>query len=312
MLSRLEAAVGLLILSEITGEREFSERVRIACRRLSWETKVFHDRKQVKSVDWVWVFDPYVEKPAGEAYLMLFEPNQVFFECSGHLKRKYRDYTGYLATYADRMLLLQDVKGDKKRVFPGRWYPTVHYFPYQTVTPNALIYFIAAWGNRVREERYKVLQEELAKTSYARLYGSPRAGKKFGPAYRGTIPFDGESVIRRIQEAGVALVLHSDDHLLSATPSSRIFEAAAASAVIISDLNPFVIENFGDSVLYIDQTASGLEMAQQIDAHMNWIQAHPEEALSMAERAHQIFETHFLLEEQLQAFKTWRDSLISR
>ena len=103
-------------------------------------------------------------------------------------------------------------------------------------------------------------------------------------------------------------MLHSESHHKYKIPSGRIFEAVAASAVVITDRNPFVMEHFGDSLLYIDQTLSGDEMFNQIDAHVMWIQNHPEEALEMAKRAHQIFEEKFLLEQQLLQFDEFHRS----
>ena len=83
-------------------------------------------------------------------------------------------------------------------------------------------------------------------------------------------------------------------------PSARIFEAAAASSIIISDELPFTKKHFGDSVLYVDTTRSAEEMFRTINAHMQWIFAHQGEAEAMARRSHQIFCEKFALEDLMR------------
>ena len=114
------------------------------------------------------------------------------------------------------------------------------------------------------------------------------------------LPFDGKSVVAAIQRAGVTLILHTDMHIKNSTPTSRIFEAAAGSSVIISDKHPFILKHFADAVLYIDDNATGEQLFTQIDSHMKWILAHPVEAKELARRAHEIFIKQFTLEQQLQ------------
>jgi spore maturation protein CgeB len=100
--------------------------------------------------------------------------------------------------------------------------------------------------------------------------------------------------------------MHRDTHLKAGAPSGRIFEAAAAAAVIISDKHPFVEKEFKNSVLYVDQTRD--DLFEQIDTHMRWIKENPEAAKTKALQAHKIFLEKFTLEEQLirlyENFKT--------
>ena len=106
-----------------------------------------------------------------------------------------------------------------------------------------------------------------------------------------------------MQECGIVLVLHSDKHLKGNAPTGRIFEAAAAGCVVISDRHPFVIQEFGDAVLYIDQEGAPEAICQQIQDHLTWIRSHPEKALEMASRCHRIFVSRFTLEKQLLHLK---------
>jgi spore maturation protein CgeB len=117
-------------------------------------------------------------------------------------------------------------------------------------------------------------------------------------SYQGIFPEEHKYAIGHVQNDGMILVLHSAEHILSSVPSGRIFEAAAASAVIISDRHPFVVREFGDSVLYIDQNASVEEMYKQIVQHVEWIHSHPKEAEKLARKSHHIFVDKFTLEKQ--------------
>lgn len=299
-------SIVLLIRNDFRGEREFAERIKIACRNLRWKAEIF-DISSFKSCDlqcdWMLTLAPGKTCCSSQKdYLILFDPVYHYFDSEGHLKQNYLKYDGYLTTYQDTDLLLEDIKHKKERFYCKRWYPTVQYRPYKEVIPKYLFYFIGQWGDRYEDVRYLTLQDKLAQKKYTNFFGNPLIGKSYGTAFRGAIEYDGESVLDRISEAGVCLVLHSKSHLQYGIPSGRIFEAAAASAVIISDLNPFVIKQFGHSVFYVDENLSGEEMFEQIDAHMTWIQNHPEEALEMARRAHDIFEEKFLLERQLLDF----------
>lgn len=100
-----------------------------------------------------------------------------------------------------------------------------------------------------------------------------------------------------MNQHGISLVLHNGGHLQNKAPSGRIFEAAAAAAVIISDEHAFVKREFKNSVLYIDHRK--FDLFSQIEKHMQWIKANPEKARAMAEKAHQIFLQKFTLEDQL-------------
>ena len=146
----------------------------------------------------------------------------------------------------------------------------------------------------------------MSEEKYTHFFGIAKNGLEYGEAYKGSIAQQSNSVSDKIHEIGICLVLHSDLHIQNAIPSGRIFEAAAASAIIISDKNPFVDRYFKDSVLYIDQKKSGEEMFSQIDAHVNWIFSNLEKAQKMAKRSYQIFIEQFLLEKQLLRFNKWQ------
>ncbi len=160
-------------------------------------------------------------------------------------------------------------------------------------TPKTRLFFGGvAWDNYRKStiiELYKLLDH----TEYFDLYGV----KDFGlNSYKGFIPFGENTVLDIMRESGVTLVLHSKDHFENNIPTARIFEAVAASTVVITDKLPFIVKNFGDSVLYIDRDSSPEEIFKQIDAHMQWILSHPKKAVELARRSHKIFTEKFTLE----------------
>ena len=162
--------------------------------------------------------------------------------------------------------------------------------------PKTHLFFCGAGWDEYRTYALLDLYKKLDETDYFNVYGSDKWKKLKVKSYRGLIPFGAENVIEVMKENGISLVLHSDGHFENDTTSSRIFEAAAASTVIISDRMPFVVSNFGDSVLYVDRSAPSDVLFKQIDDHVKWILAHPKEAVELARRAHKIFVEKFALE----------------
>lgn len=146
---------------------------------------------------------------------------------------------------------------------------------------------------------FKTLFSMLDQRDYLHVYGNRDQWLHTPRSYKGFARHDGETILKKIHQSGVALILHSPNHFLGKTPNARIFEAAAASAVIICDRHQFIQDHFKDSVLYLDMN-SPEQMAAQIDSHMEWIRSHPEEAKALAHQAHQIFVEKFSLENQLQ------------
>ena len=164
----------------------------------------------------------------------------------------------------------------------------------------SLFYCGSNWERFLKkEQRHKGLFSLLDKQSYTHLYGPKHAWDGY-KTFKGTIPFDGESLIKTIQQCGVVLALTSDYHYRAGAATNRIYEACAGGAVTITDTNRFIKKHWGDSVLYIDYDPAHPErMFKQIDAHMKWIASHPKEALAMAQRAQKICREKFALEKQL-------------
>lgn len=148
--------------------------------------------------------------------------------------------------------------------------------------------------------RHGSLFRQLAAAVPLDVYGPKDRWSDLKACYRGKIPFDGVSLIDRIRESGAALCIHSPEHRRWGIPTMRIWEAAAAGAVVITDAEPFGRKHFGDCLLYADMTASGQEIVAQIAAHMDWVRTHPDDAEELARAAHAIVSEKYCLERQFE------------
>lgn len=153
--------------------------------------------------------------------------------------------------------------------------------------------------------RYGKLLQNLDKSKQIEIYG-PR--EVYGiknlwagfDCYKGEIPFDGKSIIEKINQAGCCLAINSPMHNDANGVSNRTYEAAAAGALIISDDNKFVRDYFGDSVFYIDNNLPEEEASQKILDILNWSNEHPDEAYEMAKRSNEIFKKKLALDNMVK------------
>jgi hypothetical protein len=140
-----------------------------------------------------------------------------------------------------------------------------------------------------------------------KLYGPPEAWAGRGANYQGALPFDGVSVVNAIREAGIALCLHKSAHRAANCPTMRLFEAAAAGALIITDDFEFPREWFRDSVLYVDGELPAPMIVNQIVSHVEWANRNPEAANRLARRSNDLFRQCLSLERMLKPIPTFVD-----
>ena len=148
---------------------------------------------------------------------------------------------------------------------------------YKVATHNKLVLFGSLWGRKT-DNLYAAIKE-LAKQDYMYfikhtfLVFDKDEPQKFVEPARGLTALQ-----ERLNQYGIGLCAHSRYHVTAGIPSSRIFEIISSGALAISDMNPFIIQFFGDNVFYFDQNASAEVIFKQIDTHIKWIQSHPEQA----------------------------------
>jgi hypothetical protein len=148
-------------------------------------------------------------------------------------------------------------------------------------------------------KRHGDLFQRLAAAVPLDVYGPKDRWNDLSQCYRGRVPYDGVSMIDRIRESGIALCIHSPEHLRCGLPTMRIWEAVSAGAVVITDAAEVGRAHFGDNLLYIDPQ-SGHDVVDQVAKHVEWVRRHPAEADRIARQAHAIFDKKYCLERQFE------------
>ena len=173
-------------------------------------------------------------------------------------------------------------------------------------TPK-LFYCGMNWEVCSGKGRHNGLFHLLDNSNLINIYGPKHPkGWKYGPwdgykNYKGEIPFDGLSILNVINKHGIVLAVSSDYHRRAGAVTNRIYEACAAGAIVISDDNEFVINNFGDSVLYINFDKNNpLNTYKQIEEKIKWVNSNRDKAKNMIKKAQKLFVEKFCMEEQLK------------
>jgi hypothetical protein len=318
-IASLKKELRILILHrDGLGEKESSARIKNACENLGWECYICSSRPSafVKMLlshpleraiaaiqpDLTLNFQSDEKHAPGINFVSLSSGVHTYAKENFNWQ-KYAPFDGFLTTCQETDLVKKNIESLGKPYRGMRWFFTSPSTPVIPLKAKRIFYSGSNW-DRTRKKDYQRLFALLDQTDDFSIYGPPNAWKHTPRSYRGFLPFDGRSTIKAMQECGVVLMLHSETHLKGNAPTARIFEAAAAGCVIISDRHPFVIQEFGDSVLYVNQEGSIESLFQEIEHHLDWILSHPAEAQEMASKCHQIFEERFTLEDQLLNLKT--------
>jgi len=176
------------------------------------------------------------------------------------------------------------------------------------VTEQSKLFYIGINWERIsgKKGRHHDLLESLDNDDLIQIHG-PETFEGVRPwegfkCYGGSIPFDGRSVLEKINAAGICLVLSSTSHQQSGIMSSRLFEALAAGAVIICNPHPLIEKHFADCVYVVDDEVTPLELSKRIRELVLEIRKSPSIALERARRAQARFrENGFGLEHCLSS-----------
>lgn len=223
---------------------------------------------------------------------------------------KFFDFDGYLLATPSLDTLKHGMEAKGKLFHAISWYPSCFATEFVPLNRNNLFYWGFWLDTRLDKVEYLKLFSLLDNEGYLNAYGLPFTWNFIPHSFKGHPTSDGECTLHAMQEAGIALVLHSKQHFESGAPSSRVFEAVAAGAVMICDRHPFIVQEFGDSVLYLDDVLNGKDLFHQIDAHVKWIFSHRNEADLLAKKAHSIFMNKFTLEKQLVNLAKFHESIL--
>lgn len=162
-----------------------------------------------------------------------------------------------------------------------------------TLRPDSRLFYV---GSNWDGQRYPALLTRLAEAGALALHGTAERWSHLAAAWQGPLPFDGQAVIEAAHRQGMGLCLHLPQHRAEAVPNMRVFELAAAGALIIADRHPFIEHWFGDRVLYVDTDGGEAAAADSILAQLDWVRSHPAQARAMAAEAQDIFNRHLCLE----------------
>jgi len=283
----------------ISAEREFIRRAIVAFGHLG------HEAIKVETSDDILAFSPDLVLVTHEFTPKLVDVPTVglmwsptpFFEEDPYRLRNVLSYDGYFSGSPAITVFVRDLLFAVGKTAPVAefMYPSCFDTRFQRRSLDSFSLFYAGvnWDGRGFGKLFGILDKEAP----LRVYGPRESWRFLKRSYAGAVPADGTSLLDRISECGVALCLHRPEHRQMGVPSARIFEAAAAGAVIMGEDFSFTREHFGDAMLYLDPSASHQELAEQIKLHLKWLADHPEEALAMAERSHAIFSEKFCLEQ---------------
>ena len=119
-------------------------------------------------------------------------------------------------------------------------------------------------------------------------------------SYRGEIPFDGKSILRKARESGISLVLSAEQHLEEGIISSRFFEGLAAGNSIISDGHPFIKKHLGRNGLSLNLERGDAYAADQLREFVNELRQNPTLLKSQQDFAQNLFLEKFDLTKQLK------------
>jgi glycosyl transferase family 2/glycosyl transferase family 1 len=294
-------------------ETEFARRIHRAACRLGWEAAEVKSSVELNEFKPDFVLALHFRTPKLTQFptygSMVTPPS--FFTDDHRFINNILSYDGYLCSSELIQKWLKDILYlTRKTYFIAPWYTTSHLIPYsppQIGVPR-LLYAGTNWDG----PRFGELFGRLDVEPYLDIYGPQTAWSHIRRSYRGTLPFDGVSILNALNAAGVGLCLHREEHCAAGAPSSRIFEIAASGAVAICQEHPFIRDTFQDSVLYLERTDDPVRLTQQISEYMQWIAQNPEDALKLSRRAYDIFSQNYTLEKLLADLAPPHQQLVER
>jgi hypothetical protein len=229
----------------------------------------------------------------------LYRPTGEFLKSWSHLN----DYDAYgdLYTYVHGSNdMLKGIAGGKK-IIP--LYLAQYDTNYAPLPMDKALITGSLWGCNRGSLRAKRAIKKLAENDLLVAIGLSEYFSYLDKNYLGRLEDFGKAVsaIDDVQKKyGIALIFHSQEHMLDGIPTSRVSEAASAGALIITDQNEFVKKSFGDNALYFDAFGTEEEIFRQIKQHVKWARDNPADALKKTSEAHRIFREKLTIEYELK------------
>lgn len=302
-----------------TADREAGFRMIEACNNLGWEVHVFEeltnnqDKIEEINPDFIltnnWRSDiglRYVNLPY-KTYGLVAHPIASYFagffsftpQFKEHKYPEFKLFDGFIVSTPEISLFKKYIESKNKRFYGFKGYSSSQSQPYVEVEPKEIVYMGSNWDKKRKGDKFNKIFKAIAEKGQAVFYGPASSWEKLGNAYKGFFKGSSSAVVDIIREHGISLMLHSNQHIKSGTPSSRVFETSSSGALGIGDMHPFLIDNFGDNFLYIDTDKSADNIIKQIDQHLKWAKENPDKVKTMTQNAHDIFMNKFTLEQMI-------------
>ncbi|CAN5333142.1 hypothetical protein BH10PSE2_BH10PSE2_07710 [soil metagenome] len=286
-------------------EKEFIQRFHIACEHIGIECETVVTSADILRADPDLVVASHEFSRKLTAYPtvgLIWSPTR-FFESDPYRVKSVLSYDGYTAANPRTRRWLKDNAfglGTDKPVAEEVFLPTTYISDLKT-DPIARRFNSAAYiGVHWDGGRHSDLFEVLASRGAATFYGPAGSWDHVGKSYGGALAFDGRSVLEALSKHTAVLCFHKDEHRAENTPSMRIFEACSVGAVPICDSIDFARNNLSDIALFVDLNRKPAIVAEQIEAHLEWIANNPKEAGERGRRGQRWFQDHWSLEAKIK------------
>lgn len=288
--------------NQFSAERELLSRFEIAGRNLGIQISGgFSDEECAEfAPDVVLATHPYVAKSQNALTLGCLWNPRLFMEAVAEFTPNTLSYDGFLYASPRIKEWASELTANSSRSYcESTLYPSAHRTKFEP--PQRFEYPVYV-GTNWDGERHGELLADLARAHCLRTYGPKSRWTKIRElgAYYGEIEFGTEALFKIYSKSRIGLCLHHPSHLIDGIPNMRIFEIIASCALPICDNHAFVKQAFGDSVLYVDMSATPQQIAEMVIGHVEWIHSHPRQAAEMVRSAHQIFSDKYCLEALLE------------
>lgn len=296
-----------------TAEKEFIQRLQIAGSRVGLNVVRVETSDQIlaEAPDLVLATHEFTAKLTRVPTLgMLWSPTEFFCRDPQRV-RNVLSYDGYLVGSDHVGNYLNDLTAE----YPEQRKPIADFLVLPSCqrldlvrergSRRTLFYAGVHWDGY----RYACLFHHLDQKNLLNVYGPQMSWDYVKASYRGSIPFDGQTLLGTMANHGISLCLHRQEHIRANTPSMRLFEAAATSSLIITDAIPFARRVFGDSVFVMDPNWSEYEKSEFILETLIWAQENPDKADRLAEQAHEVFEREWSLDVLLPKIATFGEAI---
>lgn len=246
--------------------------------------------------------------PTGVKIVYLNTPSSSLYNVYGNFLNQFshlEQYDFYADLYSfvhQNNPILEKLLNQKQKIIP--LYLAQNYIKYSPATIDKVILTGSLSGCSRDSLRNARALKRLADDDLLVAYGLKNHLSFLGRAYEGS--FDSingdiaQTIVSIQREYGIALITHNLEHMLEGMPTSKISEAAAAGALIISDNNYFIQKYFGNNVLYYDALGDDNKIYAEIKAHIQWARDNPEAAAIKAQNTYEVFAHYLTIEQQLK------------